>query len=556
MKKILIIPLIFAAFFVNAQVFDENQTQIDNDIVTNGVRGITGAMMNTAFSNLNQTRGLRYYDDTDPTYVEDSSITLYQGQLYLCNTSITVGEAWNAVKWDKATHFTNDGLYITADTNIRFALDDGIYFGTTKWIHTANDDSSVFFGHSAGDAITTGTRNTVIGYQSLLLSSSGTNHTCLGFKAGRALLSVTNNTLIGHLSGYQLSGNQNTFLGSYSGYSQLSGNSNVYLGHQAGYSNTTGGGNVFIGTSAGYSETGSQKLYIENSTSTSPLIYGDFDNDTLKFGVDGCWITGTSYFGAKPSLITTAGINMTNNKGIWAYNAAGSDGYKILNFNGSDEVELWDNVVLDDNSIKLKDSTLIIVDGDTLHISHRDNKFIIESSDTIQLGANSLKVSTNGNVYVTNEFSAAMLRQDDTWHAYGGFQDSIVVITLVESEWKQITNATNDLYTATESDGFTLSGDTLEILNTADYVGSMSITFTGTAGNVYQFRIYDITSAAQVGFTTASTGDGGADYVTTPLDIYFEATAGYKYILEVRNIDGSNSATIRNSTFTIFYLHD
>ncbi len=52
------------------------------------------------------------------------------------------------------------------------------------------------------------------------------------------------------------------------------------IGHSAGYSGADNG--VFIGFEAGYNETGSNKLYIENSNSTTPLIYGEFDNDLVK----------------------------------------------------------------------------------------------------------------------------------------------------------------------------------------------------------------------------------------------------------------------------------
>jgi hypothetical protein len=49
----------------------------------------------------------------------------------------------------------------------------------------------------------------------------------------------------------------------------------------AGYSTTTGTGNVFLGHKAGYNETGSDKLYIDSSDTSSPLIYGDFSADTI-----------------------------------------------------------------------------------------------------------------------------------------------------------------------------------------------------------------------------------------------------------------------------------
>jgi len=53
------------------------------------------------------------------------------------------------------------------------------------------------------------------------------------------------------------------------------------VGYQSGR-NATGGSNVFLGFESGYNETGSNKLYIENSNSTTPLIYGEFDNDILR----------------------------------------------------------------------------------------------------------------------------------------------------------------------------------------------------------------------------------------------------------------------------------
>lgn len=45
---------------------------------------------------------------------------------------------------------------------------------------------------------------------------------------------------------------------------------------------STGSGNVFLGHNAGYNEMGSNKLYIENSDISTPLIYGEFDNNLLQ----------------------------------------------------------------------------------------------------------------------------------------------------------------------------------------------------------------------------------------------------------------------------------
>jgi len=54
------------------------------------------------------------------------------------------------------------------------------------------------------------------------------------------------------------------------------GSHNTAIGYGAGYHLSTGSGNVFIGHHAGFNETGSNKLYIANSPTTTPLIGGDF----------------------------------------------------------------------------------------------------------------------------------------------------------------------------------------------------------------------------------------------------------------------------------------
>ena len=107
----------------------------------------------------------------------------------------------------------------------------------------------------------------------------GTSVTSYGLDAGTT---GSANTFIGRAAGYYNTGYYNTFLGDLAGYSNTTGNYNTFLGHYAGYSNTTGYRNVFLGYQAGYNETGSDRLYIHNSDSTSPLIYGDFNGRTIQ----------------------------------------------------------------------------------------------------------------------------------------------------------------------------------------------------------------------------------------------------------------------------------
>jgi hypothetical protein len=80
----------------------------------------------------------------------------------------------------------------------------------------------------------------------------------------------------GSVWGYTES-DSNNFFGTGAGNNTI-GNDNTFIGAYAGWSNTTGSGNVFLGYQAGYNETGSNRLYIANSSTTTPLIYGEFDN--------------------------------------------------------------------------------------------------------------------------------------------------------------------------------------------------------------------------------------------------------------------------------------
>ncbi|MCH9659838.1 MAG: hypothetical protein K0U54_02895, partial [Bacteroidetes bacterium] len=78
---------------------------------------------------------------------------------------------------------------------------------------------------------------------------------------------------------------------------------NTNIGTMAGFYNL-GSGNVFIGHDAGKLEVESDKLYIDNSDTSSPLLYGDFAGDVL--AVNGKLGVGTMALDAD-SAITVNG---------------------------------------------------------------------------------------------------------------------------------------------------------------------------------------------------------------------------------------------------------
>ncbi len=167
---------------------------------------------------------------------------------------------------------------------------------------------NTFIGYQSGRGNTTGWQNLAIGYMAGLNNHTATNQFFIGNNAGQNLTNGYGNTFLGHLSG-QMSTNcsNNTFLGYFTGRNNTTGSDNVYVGygsgsHTSGNQNTmlgskagqnnTGSGNVFLGYAAGFNETGSNKLYIDNSSTSTPLIWGDFVNNNVKINGN-LTVTGT-----------------------------------------------------------------------------------------------------------------------------------------------------------------------------------------------------------------------------------------------------------------------
>lgn len=131
---------------------------------------------------------------------------------------------------------------------------------------------------------TNGYNNTAIGYRSLYSNTTGYYNTAVG--RGSLFSNATGdyNTAVGYRANYlNTIGNYNVCIGLGANQNNQEGSYNTIIGYEAGagsglHSKT---GCVFIGAQAGLYETGDNKLYIENSLSDSPLIWGDFATNLL-----------------------------------------------------------------------------------------------------------------------------------------------------------------------------------------------------------------------------------------------------------------------------------
>ena len=199
-------------------------------------------------------------------------------------------------------------------------VSDIIAIGNEALKDNVSGTYNIAMGKAALTSNTEGNGNVAIGYESLTKNTDGHFNTAFGYNAlGESIGSQWNtaigastlndhisggfnvaigvNALTSHIDGVRNigigtaalilseTGEENIGIGSNSGRNNISGNENSFIGIRSGYNNT-GSGNVFLGYYSGYNEIQSNKLYIENSDSSTPLIYGEFDTNILGFNAN------------------------------------------------------------------------------------------------------------------------------------------------------------------------------------------------------------------------------------------------------------------------------
>ncbi len=158
---------------------------------------------------------------------------------------------------------------------------DNVFLGSQVGPANMDGHSNVFLGYRAGYSNWGGYSNVFIGKEAGYNASLGYDNVYIGYRTGYEGHGQYN-VYIGHEAGLSNAGGSlNTFIGKSAGRSHTDGDYNVFLGLESGFGNITGERNVFLGYSAGSQETGSDKLYISNSSTTTPLIWGDFATGQL-----------------------------------------------------------------------------------------------------------------------------------------------------------------------------------------------------------------------------------------------------------------------------------
>ncbi|WP_157765754.1 tail fiber domain-containing protein [Halobacteriovorax marinus] len=200
--------------------------------------------------------------DSDTTYTAGKGIDLTAGQFSIAASACPAGQrmtfgapGFGCEDADAISLQGNDVDNAAPNDNDVLTWNNA----TSKWEPRATA-ATVTNLDDLSDAATT-TDNLFLGHSNTM----GTSNTGVGITSLDALTTGNFNTSIGDGS---LTANQ-------------SGSNNVAIGYNAGASNISGSGNVFLGNGAGENETGSNKLYIDNSNTATPLIQGDFSTDIV-----------------------------------------------------------------------------------------------------------------------------------------------------------------------------------------------------------------------------------------------------------------------------------
>lgn len=209
------------------------------------------------------------------------------------------------------------------------------FFGYQAGMNTTGNQN-VFIGHlltnnanvnqsvNIGNSSNIGTGGISIGYNNSttgggIVIGKHSNTSSGSISIGQQIENQgTSNIMIGNSVGYDLTGinnNHNIFIGSGVASDRFSSNNNIFIGNGTG-SLSQGNNCIFIGHNSANEIVGDNLLHIENSNSPTPLIWGDFATDLLKFNGKVGVGYGFGNFPATAGTVNVSNYNLFVNGGI------------------------------------------------------------------------------------------------------------------------------------------------------------------------------------------------------------------------------------------------
>ena len=285
--------------WVDASIISGNNWSLTGNAGTNAATNFVGTTDNTALSfrtnNIQRlqidTNGTLQSPSSNIKWGSDAGINLTSG-----SDNILLGDGAGRSLTERSNIIA---IGTNAFRNLQNNWNSQIAIGTGAAQNTTTGGNNLAIGANALFSNTTGGVNLAIGTASLSDNINGSGNTAIGLGTISENVSGSRNTAVGDQAGFRNTGIGNTLLGYFASIFTTTGNYNTVIGNEAGRngdmgSNNTllgafsgqvieGTGNLFLGYQSGATLTNvSNTLIVENSNSTSPLIYGEFDNNVLR----------------------------------------------------------------------------------------------------------------------------------------------------------------------------------------------------------------------------------------------------------------------------------
>lgn len=387
------------SFIAGSKEIARASENVTEQFIINPQNDLTGTLANPSLAISNEStgwykpdansldmglNGVNIWNYTTDTTYHDS--TLKVGKLFVGGVEVTSGGLPSGNDGDIVMINASGG----GKTNPNLNWDD-----TTLYVNFGTEN--VLIGKSSGNSLTTGVYNTFLGALSGYSNNNDNNvfvgrasgynnvsseNTFLGYESGTGNINGASNTMIGASSGSSNTGTNNTFVGRSAGQSNT-GSNNTYIGTRSGSSSGTGSNNIFIGNLSGQNETGSDLFYLDNSSTSTPLLWGDFANDIVK--INGTQVQST---GIITDNDPTPDVSANN---VWTYNGTANSVtvtdfdnpdvgaiYRIIGNSDTYTITINDsgNFNLSGNWVGGVDDVLTILvqaDNDYIEISRSDN---------------------------------------------------------------------------------------------------------------------------------------------------------------------------------------
>jgi hypothetical protein len=275
-------PLIYGEF--NNQLLRINGSlNINGDYTLPTISGSTGAIAIAGGSGNTLNWSPYYFPSTSGTAGQTlilNNVGYLQWQSPSAGTSIIDDDGDSKVEIEKNPD--EDKMRVTLDNSEKLLLETTNNTTRLELIGQEN----LIIGEGAGLNNTAnlptaeGVRNVYLGFEAGKSNLEGYGHTFVGYQAGEQSNDNVFATAVGWRAGWKTQGNFNAYFGRATALNNVLGEENTFIGDGAGHS-SSGSGNIFLGFDAGADEAGDNKLYIDNSDTSTPLIHGDFDTNTL-----------------------------------------------------------------------------------------------------------------------------------------------------------------------------------------------------------------------------------------------------------------------------------